>query len=110
MLALNNEVINMVERRGFVRLLKAALPRYKISSYLYFSEKILLGIYDKSVAKIKKLLSDANSISFTSDMRTCLNNYVSFLSFAAHWVDANFNLKHAVLNIKHLMSHTVDRI
>jgi len=68
MLALDNEAINIVERRGFVRLLKAALPRYKVPSRPYFSEKIIPDIYNKIVEKIKKLLSDANSISFTSDM------------------------------------------
>lgn len=57
MIALDNEAVNIVERTDFRRLLNSALPRYKIPSRPYFSEKIIPEIYHKVVEKIKILLS-----------------------------------------------------
>ncbi|KMQ83615.1 zinc finger bed domain-containing protein 4-like protein [Lasius niger] len=101
MLAVDNESISMVERPGFTRLMKKTLPQYKIPSRLYFTDKIIPDIYNKMVAKIKKMLAETNAISVTTDMWTCMHNSASFLSFTAHWLTCQFELKHAVLNIKH---------
>lgn len=47
------------------------------------------------------MLAETNAISVTTDMRTCMHNSASFLSFTAYWLTCQFELKHAVLNIKY---------
>lgn len=44
-------------------------------------------------------------------MWTCLHNHNSFLSFTAHFLDREFNVKHLVLSIKHFEGqHTAHNI
>lgn len=47
MIALDNQAANIVERKGFRRLINSALPRYNIPSRPYFSEKIIPELYQK---------------------------------------------------------------
>ncbi|XP_023212104.1 zinc finger BED domain-containing protein 4-like [Centruroides sculpturatus] len=111
MIAIDNEPLNIVERSGLKRLLNEILPRYAIPSRPYFSEKIIPELYGKVVTKIKKKLEDTDYISITTDLWTCLQNSVSFLSFTAHWLDRDFNLTHAALNVKHFEGqHTAQNI
>lgn len=111
MIALDNEAVNIVERAGFRRLINSALPRYNIPSRPYFSDSVIPEIYRKVVEKIKSLLSETDYISVTTDMWTCLHNHNSFLSFTAHFIDRQFNLKHVVLSIKHFEGqHTATNI
>ncbi|KAJ8954569.1 hypothetical protein NQ314_007068 [Rhamnusium bicolor] len=50
--------------------------------------------------KVLENISAAEFISVTTDMWTSDVNNNSFISLTAHWVTYNFELKHAVLNIK----------
>lgn len=57
------------------------------------------------------MITHARYVYFTTDMWTCQNNYSSFWSFTAHWVNTEFNLKHVALNIKHFNeAHTAQNI
>ncbi|XP_057667242.1 zinc finger BED domain-containing protein 4 [Diorhabda carinulata] len=49
MIALDNEVVNIVERAGFRRLINSALPRYNIPSRPYFSDNVIPEIYLLSI-------------------------------------------------------------
>ncbi|KAF2891209.1 hypothetical protein ILUMI_14964, partial [Ignelater luminosus] len=50
-------------------------------------------------------------ISVTTGMWMCLQNNISFISFTAHWLDSDFNLRHAALNVKHVEGqHTAQNI
>ncbi|KAF2902210.1 hypothetical protein ILUMI_03986 [Ignelater luminosus] len=100
MIALDNEPLSIVERTGFTRLLEQALPRYKLPSRTYITQKIIPDIYDRIYEKIKYNISSAFAISVTSDIWTCLHNNASFLSFTAHWISPEFKLEHGVLAIK----------
>lgn len=84
MIALDNEPLSIVERTGFIRLLEQALPRYKLPSRTYITQKIVPDIYNRIYEKIKCNISSAVAISVTSDIWTCLHNNASFLSFTAH--------------------------
>lgn len=53
------------------------------------------------------MLCDTGAISYTSVMWTCKNNQGSSLSFTAHWINSNFNRKHAVFNIKHFEGQNI---
>lgn len=52
MITIDNEAIAMVDRLGFTRLMKKAVPRYNIPSRTYFIENIIPDIYKKTVVKI----------------------------------------------------------
>ncbi|KAF2883571.1 hypothetical protein ILUMI_22635 [Ignelater luminosus] len=111
MIALDNEPLSIVERTGFTRLLEQALPRYKLPSRTYITQKIIPDIYDRIYEKIKYNISSAFAISVTSDIWTCLHNNASFLSFTAHWISPEFKLEHGVLAMKPFSgSHTGENI
>ncbi|KAF2891023.1 hypothetical protein ILUMI_15150 [Ignelater luminosus] len=111
MIALDNEPLSIVERSGFTRLLEQALPRYKLPSRTYITQKIIPDICDRIYEKIKYNISSAFAISVTSDRWTCLHNNASFLSFTAHWISPEFKLEHGVLAMKPFSgSHTGENI
>ncbi|XP_018574457.1 zinc finger BED domain-containing protein 4-like [Anoplophora glabripennis] len=110
-IALDNELLSIVERVGFKRLLQQALPRYEMPSRTYITQKIVPDIYNKIFEKIKTSISNAVAVSVTSDMWTCLHNNSSFLSFTAHWLSPEFQLQHGVLAMKPFLgSHTGENI
>lgn len=111
MIALDNEPLCVVERVGFARLLKQALPRYELPSRAFMTQKIVPDIYNRIFKKIQIRISSAVAVSVTSDMWTCLRNNSSFLSFTAHWLSAEFKLQHGVLAMKPFSgSHTGENI
>lgn len=111
MMALDNEALSMVERQGFQNLMAKIVPRYKMPSRNYFAEKILPEINKKVVVEIKKDISVAKYMAFTSDMWTSSCNNISFLSFTAHWINNDFKFNHAALNMKRFHGqHTGENI
>lgn len=58
-----------------------------------------------------KSISEAKYISFTSDLWTSDVTKDSFISLTSHWIDAEFQQKEAVLNIKNFPGiHNAERI
>lgn len=111
MIAIDNQPISIMENKGFKRLLHLLKPKYKLPGRKYMSEVVIPTIYEKVKNLIKTEISKAKAVSITSDMWTCLNNMLSFLSFTAHWLDENFVLQHRVLQMKHFTgSHSGDNI
>lgn len=67
-------------------------------------------MYGNCRETVQQALNCAESISLTTDIWTSISNE-SFISLTAHFVDAGFNYKHFVLNVKHFEgSHTADKI
>lgn len=111
MIATDNQPISILENDGFNRLLHLLKPKYKLPGRKYMSEVVIPGIYERVKISIKDEISKATAVSITSDMWTCLNNMVSFLSFTAHWLNEDFVLQHRVLQMKHFTgSHSGDHI
>ncbi|KAF9423243.1 hypothetical protein HW555_001312 [Spodoptera exigua] len=79
---------------GFNRLMQKAVPRYKLPSRTYMTEKIIPDIYDRIIKKIMEKILNAAAVSITSDIWTCDHNNESFLSFTAHWISPDFKLEH----------------
>nr|CAH7764067.1 unnamed protein product [Callosobruchus chinensis] len=59
MIALDNEPLSMVDRVGFNRLMHKAVPRYKIPSRTFMTEKIVPDIYDRINKKMMENISKA---------------------------------------------------
>ncbi|KAF9417216.1 hypothetical protein HW555_005618, partial [Spodoptera exigua] len=96
---------------GFNRLMQKAVPRYKLPSRTYMTEKIIPDIYDRIIKKIMEKILNAAAVSITSDIWTCDHNNESFLSFTAHWISPDFKLEHGVLAMKPFSgSHTGENI
>ncbi|CAH0698531.1 unnamed protein product [Spodoptera exigua] len=111
MIALDNEPLSIVDRVGFNRLMQKAVPRYKLPSRTYMTEKIIPDIYDRIIKKIMEKILNAAAVSITSDIWTCDHNNESFLSFTAHWISPDFKLEHGVLAMKPFSgSHTGENI
>ncbi|KAF9415444.1 hypothetical protein HW555_006866, partial [Spodoptera exigua] len=74
--------------------MQKAVPRYKLPSRTYMTEKIIPDIYDRIIKKIMEKILNAAAVSITSDIWTCDHNNESFLSFTAHWISPDFKLEH----------------
>lgn len=99
MIALDNQPLSILENVGFTRLMSTLRPKYQIPNKKYVSE-IIPQLYDKLKKMVINQLSIAKTISVTSDMQTCTNNFMFFLSFTAHCIDNNFSLQHRMLAMK----------
>lgn len=111
MMALDNQPFSIVEDSGFKRLIEHLAPKYKIPSRKFFSTTMLDKLFNECRLEISNSLQNMIFASFTSDIWTCSGNNESFISFSVHWIDTDFELKHAVLNSKHFpLSHTSDHI
>ncbi|KAJ8332474.1 hypothetical protein SKAU_G00426470 [Synaphobranchus kaupii] len=110
-IALDNQPFSLVEDVGFVRLMNFIEPRYKIPSRRYFSDVALAELQAVIYSNIEKLVADATSISFTTDIWSSSVSPVSMLSLTAQWIDENFELKKAVLHSQECQgSHTAAAI
>ncbi|KAJ8353116.1 hypothetical protein SKAU_G00206830 [Synaphobranchus kaupii] len=110
-IALDNQPFSLVEDVGFVRLMNFIEPRYKIPSRRYFSDVALAELQAVIYSNIEKLVADATSISFTTDIWSSSVSPVSMLSLTAQWIDENFELKKAVLHSQECRgSHTAAAI
>ena len=88
MMALDAEPFALVERQGFKELMKIALPKYTLPSRKYFSENLLPKMYEETKEKVSKLLTQATSASFTTDIWTSNNVTQSFISLTCHFIHA----------------------
>ncbi|CAK1584862.1 unnamed protein product [Parnassius mnemosyne] len=102
MFATDNQPISILENKGFNRLLHLLKPKYKLPGRKYMSEVVIPAIYERVKKLIKDEISKAKAVRLlTSDIWTCLNNMLNFLSFTAHWLDKDFVLQHRTLQMKH---------
>nr|XP_012224904.1 PREDICTED: zinc finger BED domain-containing protein 4-like [Linepithema humile] len=111
MIALDNQPFSIVTDIGFQKLMECAEPRYKIPFKTYFSETVIPDIYEKCRIKILKDIENISNCAFTSDIWTCNISNESYISFTIHYINEDFQLKHAALNVKHFPgSHTGENI
>lgn len=97
MILSDNQPISIRKDLGFNNLIYLLKPKYELPGRKYTTEVTILSLYDKVKAAIRNKLMTAKSISITTDMWTCLNNLISFLSFTIQWLDEDFTVQHAVL-------------
>ena len=107
MMALDNQPFSVVEDQGFTDSMKHLQSRYKLANRKYFTEKMLPLEYDRCYSNILKKVTEAEFLSFTSDIWSCDKSKYSFLSITAHWITDDFEPQNAVLRARHMgKSHT----
>ena len=107
MIGVDIQPFSIVEDLRFQRLLHHICPNYCIPSRKYIKNPVFQNIYNKVRQKIQNELSDASSISFTTDGWTSTIGKRSFLSLTAHWLTNDLHQKSAVLRVCQLnVSHT----
>ena len=111
MIVLDNEPLDLVNHVGFRRLINYLEPRYGFPSRSYMTDKIIPQLKLDVRAYLAEHVISAAAISFTTDIWSSDVSPMSLLSLTAHWVDAEFNLKSAVLHAQECRgSHTADMI
>ena len=96
MLAVDCQLLSMVEDIGFKRVLQILEPCYKCPSRKYFTDTNIPKIYTGMKGEVSKLLGGAKHISFTTDIWSSSVNTTCFLT--AHWIDDAFAKISAVLH------------
>lgn len=97
---------------GLQRLIGKLQPCYKLPGRTYFTNTVIPQLFDKCKLAIIESLSQVEWISFTTDMWTSDVNYQSYISLTGHWLDKDFERKHAVFSIRLFVegSHTGENI
>lgn len=104
MIALDCQPFSVVNDTGFVRLLNAMEPRYKIPSRKYITENVLPGISCDVRVKVEEHVS---WLSFTTDVWSTEVSNDSLLSLTAHRLTKSFERKYAMLHAQSMPgSHT----
>lgn len=101
MICLDNQPYSIVENTGFCRLFKCISPQYKMPSRNFFRDNIIPDIYKKICEKIKTNLQTKEKdlwLSLTSDIWTCTNTNVSFISLTGHWIGDDWKKENVILN------------
>lgn len=111
MIALDDQPFSILNDTGFIRLMKAAEPRYALPSDKHIHEKLLPSLYDAVRAKVEQLLRGASMVSVTMDGWTSSSSTESLMSLMAHWIDNKWERKSAILHcMKITGSHTAAKI
>ncbi|XP_051176412.1 zinc finger BED domain-containing protein 4-like [Leptopilina boulardi] len=109
MICKDNEPFAMVEREGFQKMMKFAVPNYKIPSRQTFLNH-LDSKYNTVSEKYKKLLKNVDYVTLTTDIWTETKNTRSFLGVTVHFRDKS-QLVSGILGVYELTeSHTAIHI
>lgn len=98
MIATDMEPYQVVEKPGFIGLLKVLEKRYTVPSRKYFTERVIPDIYDNISSKLREMLSDAKSIAFSTVTWTADNTTESYFGLTAHWLNESFDRSSYVLH------------
>ena len=103
MFCLDFQPFSIVEDVGFIRLMKAIEPRYKLPSIKYMAETIIPSINNEIQKMVVKEIAMVEWISFTTDFWSSNTSGDSPLSFTAHWLTKSFerNLHAQPVNESH---------
>ena len=90
--------------------MKKLKSNYVLPNCRYFSDKVPSQINSKVLSKVKMILKESASNSFTTDIWTNVSNHY-FISVTAHYVNSKFERKVLVLRVAPFPgSHTSRRI
>lgn len=110
-IALDNQPFSIVQDAGFTKLVEFLEPRFTMPNRKYLSDVCLPELYSVVYSHVEKLIADATSISFTTDIWSSSVSQVSMLSLTAQWLDKDFVLKKSVLHSQECRgSHTAEAI
>ncbi|XDV11067.1 hypothetical protein PO909_000105, partial [Leuciscus waleckii] len=84
----------VVEKPGFLHLMKKAVPMYKVPSKTYFSTNEIPRMYKEVRASVEEQLKEAMWISATTDLWTSSSGGGEpFIRFTVHYLTSDWQLK-----------------
>jgi hypothetical protein len=84
----------MVERPGFLRMMKVAVPLYKVPSRNYFSKTEIPKMYNIVKADLKKSLAQGEFFAATTDLWTSeRGGGLPYISFTIHYLSPDWQLE-----------------
>ncbi|XP_042216861.1 zinc finger BED domain-containing protein 4-like [Homarus americanus] len=86
---------NVVDDKGFKRLVSALDPRYELPSRRELTRTHLPNIYDQEVKRVKKELENTNAVSETDIWTSRATK--GFITVTAHFISPTWELKSVVL-------------
>lgn len=106
-IALDDQLLSVVDNMGFRRLLGVLEPRYEIPSQRHITDTVLPKMHEFVKKHISSLLCDMSAISLTTDIWSSSVSPMSLMSLTGQWLDKDFTLQRVVLHAKQLRgSHT----
>lgn len=101
---------NIVEKQGFLHLMKTVAPTYVVPSRKTIAENKVPILYEKTKNKIKEDFLQMKYVSLTTDCWTsCAND--PYISLTAHYINMSWHLKSCCLNCQSMMvNHTGENI
>jgi zinc finger BED domain-containing protein 1 (E3 SUMO-protein ligase ZBED1) len=109
MIAVDNQPLNMVRDRGFVRLLKILAPQFKIPARSTITNK-MNTIAEKIRENNREALAEAKDITLTSDLWTEPCNSKSFMGITIHFLQNNLEFKSMRLGVLRIGAHSAANI
>ena len=110
-IVLDDQPLSVVNNVGFRRLINHLEPRYEMPSRSYVTETVIPNLHRDVRGFLAKYVGSAEALSFTTDIWSSDVSPMSLLSLTAHWVDADFTPRRAVLHAREFRgSHTFDTI
>uniref|UniRef100_W5N327 HAT C-terminal dimerisation domain-containing protein n=1 Tax=Lepisosteus oculatus TaxID=7918 RepID=W5N327_LEPOC len=103
-------LVEIVEKPGFLHLMKKAVPQYKIRSY--FSTNEIPRMYKEVKASVEKQLEEGEWFRVTTDLWTSGGaGGEPYMSFMVHYVSSDWQLKsHCLETLYFPDDHTADNI
>ena len=98
MLALDDLPFHFVEGTGFRRLMKYLDARYEVLTEKHFRQRILPDVYNAVCKGACDVITEAESVSLTTDTWSTPQCTSSVISLMAHWIDDNWTGKSAMPN------------
>jgi hypothetical protein len=101
LICLDMEPLDLVNKKGFNRLLRKLCPKYKIVSRTYITETVLPDMYSRVKNKVQIELNKIPYIVITTDLWTSdsSSNINDFISFTAHGINQNFETQNFCLEV-----------
>ncbi|XP_068127289.1 E3 SUMO-protein ligase ZBED1-like [Hyperolius riggenbachi] len=86
--------LRLVEKPGFLHLMKKAIPLYKVPSITYFSSNEIPCMYKEVRSSVEQQLKEAMWYAVTTDLWTgSSGGGEPFISFTVHYLSSNWELK-----------------
>ncbi|XP_065671782.1 zinc finger BED domain-containing protein 4-like [Hydra vulgaris] len=107
MIITDMEPIQVVQKTGFVEVMRVLERQYTFPSRKCFSERLIPEINNEVCAQLLVILDPATSpfLSFTTDTWTSGNTVQSFMVLTAHWLTEHFENMSFVLDCKPFIGH-----
>nr|XP_054591712.1 E3 SUMO-protein ligase ZBED1-like [Nothobranchius furzeri] len=84
----------IVERPGFLRMMKVAVPHYKVPTRNYFSKTEIPKMYNAVKADVKKSLAQGEFFAATTDFWTSeRGGGLPYISFTVHYLTPDWQLE-----------------